>query len=212
MNNYEQYKEIRRAIYDCFNYVIDMLEIYKYFDKSVDDVVRNISKVRNDIDDVICNSNDKNEVLDIIKNKAPQELRRFQKIFNDKYASDYLVRDCFNISKIDLSNALSWFKRNLNENKSKLKDYIRSKSGNDHFRYPVKRANMEIENIEKDIADMESKYQDFSQLKTNKKNVQGFEILDIEVNKKCFRYLSGIKRFYDNHQSMLKSVISSLPQ
>ena len=208
---YEQYKEIDREIYRCFDYIIDMFNQYKYSDNTVYSTISEIMDVKNSLHNIVRDSNDKNEVLDVIKYKAPQQLKKYQQKYNDNFASEVFVRDVFNISKLDLSNAVSILKRELNKCKTDLNDYIRSKAGNDHFRYPVKRARDKIEEIDKAIKEFESKENDLRKLDNKKISVQGFEIMNIKVNEQYYQFLLKIKKKIEEYKDKTKSVLSSLP-
>ncbi|MCR4911097.1 MAG: hypothetical protein K5925_01030 [Bacilli bacterium] len=208
---YEQYKEIDREIYRCFDYIIDMFNQYKYSDNTVYSTISEIMDVKNGLHNIVKDSNDKNEVLDAIKYKAPQQLKKYQTMFNNKYASAVYVRDVFNISKLDLSNAMSILKRELNKCKSDLNDYVRSKAGNDHFRYAVGRAKSTIEEMNEAIKEFESKESDLRKLDNKKISVQGFEIMNIKVNEQYYQFLLKIKKKIEEYKNKTKSILSSLP-
>ena len=208
---YEQYKEIDREIYRCFDYIIDMFNQYKYSDNTVYSTISEIMDVKNSLHNIVRDSNDKNEVLDVIKYKAPQQLKKYQATFNNKYASAVFVRDVFSISKLDLSNVMSIFKKELNKCKSDLNDYIRSKAGNDHFRYFSTKAKNAIEEMDEVIKEFEFKENDLRKLDNKKISVQGFEIMNIKVNEQYYQFLLKIKKKIEEYKDKTKSVLSSLP-
>ena len=158
-----------------------------------------------------CEDRWENEVLDVIKYKAPQQLKKYQIMFNNKYASTVYVRDVFNISKSDLSNAMSILKRELNKCKSDLNDYIRSKAGNDHFRSPLAKAKNAIEEMDKVIKEFEFKESDLRKLDNKKISIQGFEIMNIKVNEQYYQFLLKIKKKIEEYKDKTKVILSSLP-
>ena len=209
---YEQYKEIEREIYRCFDYVVDKFDQFRFSHGCVSSAITEIINVKNSLHYIVRDSNDKNEVLDVIKYKAPQQLKKYQQKYNDIFASEVFVRDVFNISKLDLNNAVSILKRELNKCKSDLNDYIRSKVGNDHFRYPVKRARDTIEEMDKVIKEFESKENDLRKLDNKKISVQGFDVMNIKVNEQYYQFLLKIKKEIEEYKGITKCILRSLPR
>ena len=204
------FEEISHEINRQFCYIKEKFKDKSYYDSSLNRVIDEINEDRLRIVESL-DSDDEDRVNNIIKYDCFQKLEDYQNMYNSSFASEYFVRDVFNISSYDLNNAFDELNNKFSNIRDELNGYIASNSSNEHFSYPVKRARELIGVIDVKLEDVRRQCERLCSKNNAKINIMGYNFTNLDVNDEYFHFLEEVGQLIVEYEGLKNSILESLP-
>ena len=207
----EEYRELIDAIFKEFTYVAEKFNDYRWTDSRSGEKASEVYSDRLECNSYLQDEENEYELLNYVRNNALPELEQYKNEFNRQYASNYRLRDVFDVSMSELRNIIDYAARECSRLQESLRDYIREKGSNEHFRYPVSRAKEKIYEFDCDVEDMKNKLSSLSSYANNKIVLHGITVLNVDNNEKLFEFAKDCMNLINEWSGTVKSIRGSLP-